>query len=69
MIENVVLTLADKFPEYDWDVREEREGLYCILVNDWEFYFYDKKFKKWTNLLRKKYPKARFFCAYKNFKH
>ncbi len=70
MIENVVFALADKFPEYDWDLKyEEKMEKYCILVNDWEFYFRDKKFRKWLKILRAKYPKVKFFCAYKNFKH
>lgn len=69
MISKVVLTLADKFDEYDWDVyKDEQIGKYCILVNDYDFYRSDK-FRKWLKILRKKYPKVKFFCAYKNFKH
>lgn len=69
-IENVVFTFADKFPQYDWDIEQTdmNDGIYCILVNDYEFYR-SKDFNKWKKIMRKKYPKARWFAAYKNFKH
>lgn len=70
MISKVVFSLSEKFPEYDWDIKyEEQMGKYCILVNNYDFYFNNKKFRNWLKILRKKYPKAKFFCAYKNFKH
>lgn len=69
MIQDIVFTLADKFEEYDWDVYyEEQMKMYCVLVNDYEFYT-SKTFKKWKMILRKKYPKVRWFCAYKKFEH
>jgi len=69
MIDKVVFTLADKFPEYDWDVYyEDKIGKYCVLVNDWDFYI-SNKFNKWKQILRKKYPNVKWFCCYKNFKH
>jgi hypothetical protein len=69
-VERVVFTLADKFPEYDWDIYQTdiNNGMYCILVNDYDFYR-SKKYRKWCDLLRKKYPKVRWFSAYKKFKH
>ena len=48
MIDKIVFTLADKFPEYDWDL-DEQCGKYCILVNDYEFYT-SKKFKQWKEI-------------------
>jgi hypothetical protein len=71
-IANIVLTL-DKIFEKDgifFDVEIERfdnEGvLYKIWVSDFDFYFKSKKFVKILNVLRKKYPKVKFFCYYQN---
>ena len=69
-IENVVFTLADKFPQYDWDLEETdiNDGMYCILVNNYDFYT-SKEYKKWKMIMRKKYPKVRWFSAFKKFNH
>lgn len=69
-IENVVFTLADKFPQYDWDLEETdiNDGMYCILVNNYEFYT-SKEYKKWKMIMQKKYPKVRWFSAFKKFNH
>jgi hypothetical protein len=69
-IEKIVFTFADKFPQYDWDLEETtiNNGMYLILVNDYEFYR-SKEFKKWKMIANKKYPKVRWFCAFKKFKH
>ena len=68
MIENIVFTLADKFPQYDWDV-DMQMGMYQIMVNDYDFYV-SKEFKKWKNIMNKRYSKnVKFFFCYKNFKH
>ena len=69
-IERIVFTLAEKFDEYDWDIKEENIGgkMYCILVNNYSFYT-SSDYKKWCKILRKKYPNVRWFSAFKNFKH
>lgn len=70
MIDKIVFSLSDKFNQFDWDVYfDEGIGKYCIFVNDCDFYFNSKKFRNWLKILRKKYPKTKFFCAFKNFKH
>lgn len=68
MIDKIIFKLSDLFPEHDWDIRyDEQSKKYCILVNDYDFYMKDKKFRRWLVILRKKYRKCEFFCAYKNF--
>lgn len=68
-IENIVFTLADRFIEYDWDIELiEPQNIYCIIVNDYNFY-QSKELKKWNKILRVKYPKVRYITAYKKFKH
>lgn len=69
MIENIILTLDDIFKKIQFDLEEVEFGdgtkKYCIIVGDFEFYMKDKKFKKWCDILRKKYPKVKWFSAYK----
>lgn len=68
-IELIVFPLADKFPEYDWDVYfDEQIGKFCVLVNDYEFYKSDK-YRKWTKILRMKHPEVKWFGCFKKFKH
>jgi len=70
MIEDIVLHLADIFPEYDWDIEEGHgQYQYVILVNDFDFYMKDAKFRKILKILRKKNPGVKFVCAYKKFSY
>lgn len=66
---SIIDKLQSLFPKIGWDMRFEGGNLnkFTILCNDWDFYFTDKKFKNWTAILRKKFPKVKFFCAYLNF--
>jgi hypothetical protein len=72
MIEDIILTLDKIFENIIFDLEEHTFGdnttKFCIIVGDFEFYMKDKKFKKWCDILRKKYPKVKWFCAYKNIK-
>ncbi len=69
MIEDIVFSLAKIFPEYDWDLEECNIKTidYIILVNDFDFYMNNQKFKTIIQALRNKNPEVRFTCAYKKF--
>lgn len=70
MIEDIIFTLDKMFNNILFDIDEVTFGdgskKYCIYVSDFDFYMKDKKFKKWCEILRKKYPKVKWFCAYQN---
>ena len=67
-IEDVVLFFFIKFPNVDWDVEQHSEELYCIIVNDFDFYR-SEQFTKWKQIATKKFYKVKFFTCYKKFKH
>lgn len=69
-IEDVVFTLADKFPDKEWDLEyNDINEYYYILTNDMNFYFNSNVLKNWKKILRNKYPDVKFIIAYRNFKH
>lgn len=69
-IEKIIETLTNQFKEvlFDIDITVFGDGSkkWCIYVNDFDFYMNDKRFKKWLKILRAKYKKVKFYCAYQS---
>lgn len=39
---------------------------FMIVCNNYELIIQNKKFRTWIDILRKKFPKLRYFCAYRS---
>ena len=70
MIEDVILALDKVFDDIYFDLEEiihgDKTKIWCIYVSDLDFYLKDSKFKKWKTILKKKYPKVRWYCCYQS---
>lgn len=67
MIEDIVFTLADKFPEADFDLDfDDRFKKYKIITNNFDMYMKSTKFKNMLKVLRAKYKNVKFYCVYKS---
>ena len=53
-IDKIAIGLSERFSQYDWDIDIiESNQMYCIMVNDFDFY----KASEYLKLLREKIPK------------
>lgn len=71
-IEDIIITFDKIFKDVPFDLEESRWGngmpYFAIIVGDYDFYMKDKKFLKWKNIFRKKYPRLDWTCFYKEIK-
>lgn len=67
MIEDIVFTLVDKFPEADFDLGyDDRFKKYVIITNNFDMYMKSTRFRKILEILRIKYKDIKFYCIYKS---